>query len=169
MPQTVLSSPFQHAVLLHVSMFLYSPSPKCPGLCSLKTSCVATCIPVLFSVSNSVLGSVGQRARASVMSVCSAAILLQLVLKCVMLEFWKGIFIIPLASKKSRIILSLNKNTVCFSLWVCSWKATGKGGEMITWIEYWYFQGGRKLWGEETYLLGDFPIEHVAYCFPRLC
>lgn len=44
MPQTVLSSPFQHAVLLHVSMFLYSPSSKCLGLCPLKTSCAAACI-----------------------------------------------------------------------------------------------------------------------------
>lgn len=71
---------------------------------------------VLFSVSNSALRGVGQTAIASVVSGCSAAVLLQLVLKCAMLEFLKGVFIVLLASRKSRIILCLNKNTVCFSL-----------------------------------------------------
>lgn len=67
-------------------------------------------------MSNSVLRGMGQTARASARSGCSAAVLLQLVHKCVILEFLKGIFIVLLASRKSRIILCLNENTVCFSL-----------------------------------------------------
>ena len=136
--------------------------------------------PVLFSASNSAVRGVRKAAVASLASCCSAAALLQLVCKCVMLEILKEIFFCcSFTGRKSRIILWIRRLCTSHSEYALQTSLLsdikklpeGECEEIITLIEYYCFQEGREnLRGKNIFMekLSNRAC-YVAYHFPRLC
>ena len=136
MPQTVLSLSFQYALLLHISTFYTAPLPSVQVFVPPRTSRVAACVCSFLRVKfcSEGCGKSGSSIIGILLLCCSFTATCLLVRHA--WDFERDFFVVvPLAVRKSRIILWLNKNTVNISLWVClakqlvvgHWKAT-RGG-----------------------------------------